>query len=351
MGISEQVAAFLSGFKEKMKSPITGKEMKLSREKRIMHFRKEPFEIAFHYYKDTDSSEQFTSTDLDELNIRQVYNQYREKYNIPFPKEIEKTRETYSLSAAKMSEILGLGTNGYRQYEAGEMPSVSNAKLIRLAEDPKNFMEMVALCSTIDKAGKDKIIQKAQALAEEKKRNIFNENFKEYLLGNYLPGKYSGYRNPDFEKFSGMVIFFAQKLQPFKTKINKLLFYADFLMFKRSCFSISGVQYRAIDMGPVPNNFQSIFEYLGNTGKIEIHYKQFSDGGEGAQFKSRKDHPFQPVLFSDAEMEVLNKVAATFKNTSTHDMIQLSHLEEGWKKNEKKKSNIDYLYAFELNSL
>ncbi|WP_394351640.1 type II toxin-antitoxin system antitoxin SocA domain-containing protein [Lunatibacter salilacus] len=38
--------------------------------------------------------------------------------------------------------------------------------------------------------------------------------------------------------------------------MNKLLFYADFLMFKRSCFSISGVRYKAIDMGPVPFNFQ-----------------------------------------------------------------------------------------------
>ncbi len=56
-----------------MKSPITGKEMLLSKEKRIMQFRKESIEIDFHFYKCVDSGEQFTTTALDELNINQLY--------------------------------------------------------------------------------------------------------------------------------------------------------------------------------------------------------------------------------------------------------------------------------------
>lgn len=71
-----------------MKSPITGKEMKLTRERRSMDFRKEAFEIVFHYYKCEDSGEQFTTTALDEVNTNQVYNQYRDKFNILFPDEI-----------------------------------------------------------------------------------------------------------------------------------------------------------------------------------------------------------------------------------------------------------------------
>ena len=107
-----------------MKSPITGKEMKLTKERRSMDFRKETFEIVFHYYKCVDSGEQFTTTVLDEVNMNQVYNQYRDKFNIPFPDEIIRIKEKYGLSAAKMSEILGFGVNSYRQYEAGEMPNL-----------------------------------------------------------------------------------------------------------------------------------------------------------------------------------------------------------------------------------
>jgi len=334
-----------------MKSPITGKEMKLTKERRSMDFRKETFEVIFHYYKCEDSGEQFTTTSLDEVNINQVYNQYRNKFNILFPDEIIRIREKYGLSAVKISEILGFGVNTYRLYEAGEMPSVANAKLIQMADDPKKFMDMVELCGTLDDKAKNKYLQKGQFLADEKKRNIFNLNFKEYLLGNRLADIYSGYRNPNFEKFTEMVVYFSDKLSPFKTKMNKLLFYADFLMFKQSCFSISGVRYKAIDMGPVPNNFQSIFEYLANKDEIVIYTTEFPNGYTGEQFKARKDRKFNAELFTENELKTLEKVATVFKETSTNGIIEISHLEEAWKKNSKDQSVISYEYAFELNQI
>lgn len=334
-----------------MKSPITNKEMKLTTERRSIDFRKESFEIVFHFYKCEDSGEQFTTLLLDDLNINQVHNQYRDKFNIPFPDEIIRIREKYGLSAVKMSEILGFGVNSYRQYEAGEMPSVANAKLIQLVSDPKKFIDMVELCGTLDEKFKVKFIHKAQLLVEEKKRNIFDLNFKEYLLGNHLADIYSGYRNPNFEKFSEMVIYFSDKISPFKTKMNKLLFYADFLMFKQSCFSISGMRYKAIDMGPVPNNFQSIFEYLANEDEIDICNIEFPNGYVGVQFKARNDRKFNKELFTESELNIIKRVADIFKETSTNDIIQYSHLEEAWKKNKENKSVISYDFAFELNQL
>ena len=334
-----------------MKSPITGLEMKLTKEQRSMIFRKETFDIVFHYFQCEDSGEQFTSAALDELNMNQVYNQYRDKFNIPFPDEINNIRGKYGLSASKMSEILGFGVNSYRQYEAGEIPSVANAKLIQMVDDPQNFMEMTVLCGTLDEKARVKYIQKAIFLAEEKKRNIFNINFKEYLLGNHLADKYSGYRNPNFEKITEMVVYFSDKLSPFKTKMNKLLFYADFLMFKQSCFSISGMRYKAIEMGPVPINFQSIFEYLANKDEIDIFTTEFPQGYIGEQFKAKNDRPFRVELFSENELNVLEKVANVFKPTSTNQIIEISHLEEAWKKNEKNKSVISYEYAFDLNQM
>jgi hypothetical protein len=73
-----------------MKSPLTGSKMELAKERRSMSFRKETFEIIFHYYKCVDSGEQFTTTTLDDVNMNQVYNQYRDKFNIPFPDEISR---------------------------------------------------------------------------------------------------------------------------------------------------------------------------------------------------------------------------------------------------------------------
>ncbi len=332
-----------------MNSPITGKEMKLTKERRAIDFRKEEFEVVFHYYICEESKEKFTTTILDEVNMNQVYNQYRDRFNIPFPDQITRIREKYGLSATKMSEILGFGVNSYRQYEAGEMPSIANAKLIQIVDDPKNFIDMVELCSTIDNRLKSKYIHKAQLLIEERQKNIFNINFKEYLLGNHMADIFSGYRNPNFEKFTEMIVFFSEKVKPYKTKMNKLLFYADFSMFKQSCFSISGVRYKAIDRGPVPTNFQSIFEYLANQNEIVIRTTEFPQGYTGEQFLARKDRPFNPNLFTKNELSTLQLVAKIFKSTSTNEIIELSHLEEGWKKNEKDKTVISYEYSFELN--
>ncbi|MEY3501204.1 MAG: hypothetical protein RL308_2877 [Bacteroidota bacterium] len=334
-----------------MKSPITGKEMTLNTEKRILDFRKETFEVVFHYYKCDDSGEQFTTTNMDDINLNQLYNKYRGKFNIPFPDEITTIRQKYSISASKMAAILGFGTNSYRQYEAGEMPSVSNARLIQMIADPNKFIDMVRLCDALDDTTKEKYIQKAIHLAEERERNSFAFNLKDYLLGNHLADIYSGYRNPNIEKFTEMVVYFSEHIKPYKTKMNKLLFYADFLMFKQSCFSISGVRYNAINMGPVPHNFQSVFEYIANEDEIDIHYYEFPDGGIGEQFVARTDRPFNSSLFSELELDVLKKIVSTFKTTSTNDIIEISHLEKAWQKNEQNKSIISYEYAFELSQI
>ena len=41
-----------------------------------------------------------------------------------------------------MSRILGFGANQYRLYEAGEMPSLSNARLITLIAEKDNFEKL-----------------------------------------------------------------------------------------------------------------------------------------------------------------------------------------------------------------
>ena len=334
-----------------MKSPITGKEMKLVKEQREMTFRKENFEIVFHYYQCEDSGESFTTTALDEVNMNQVYNQYREKFHIPFPDEICRIRKKYGVPAAKMAEILGFGINSYRHYESGEMPSTANAKLIQMINDPQIFREMVELCSSLELKTKRKYIEKAQLLSEEKQRNTPRTHVQEYLLGSPLADRFSGYRNPSLEKLTEMVVFFSHSLSPYKTKLNKLLFYADFLMFKQTCFSISGVRYVAIDLGPVPDNFQSLFEFMANEKNIDITTTEFPSGYSGDLFKGREDRKFNSELFTEVELETLNKVAHLFRDTSTIQTVELSHLEEAWKKNKKDKGVISYEYAFELNLL
>ncbi len=110
-----------------------------------MNYRGESYTYTAHYYLCEDSGERFTTTASDTADMEQVYHQYRQKHGIPEPEEIKAIRMKYKVSAARMSRILGLGANQYRLYEAGEMPSLSNARLILLVADENNFRKLTAL--------------------------------------------------------------------------------------------------------------------------------------------------------------------------------------------------------------
>ncbi|MEX0684738.1 MAG: type II TA system antitoxin MqsA family protein [Balneolales bacterium] len=334
-----------------MKSPISNKEMLIQRTKKTFKFRKEEYSIEYHYFLCEESNEKFTSIELDEVNTNQIYNQYRDKHNLPFPEEIKDIREKYELSASKMAKVLGFGINCYRNYENGEVPSQSNGKLIQLISDPTKFRHLVEL-DELDEKTKNRLIKKVDDLIEKEKNNQFNFELEDYFLGNHLPDIFSGYRKPSIERLAEMIVFFAEHVQPWKTKLNKLLFYADFLHFKKTCYSISGARYRAIDMGPVPNNFNSIFEYVANMDYVDIEFKQFANNSIGEKFKPFSGRKFNYKLFNDRELEVLNLIAKKFKNVRTQKMIDISHRELGWLNNyHNGKKLISYEFGFELNQI
>jgi uncharacterized phage-associated protein len=45
----------------------------------------------------------------------------------------------------------------------------------------------------------------------------------------------------------------------------------------------------------------------------------------------------------------LEEVASRFKNTSTTEIIEISHREKAWIENVEEKRIIDYRYSFDLN--
>lgn len=321
-----------------MKSPVTGKEMQVRNEVTSLVFRKEEFEVVTHYYECKDSGERFSDDRLDELSIVQVHNQYREKYGIPFPDEIRRIREGYGVSASKMSEILGLGANSYRLYEAGEVPSVAIGRLIMSIRNPATFIQQVTASAHFLS---DKEIKKLTEAAET--RNT------QFIIEKIFPSKLNGYRQPDFAKIAGIIAFFQvlRKITLFKTKLNKLLFYADFNAYQLTGYSITGLEYRAIQFGPVPSHFQKMYVNLSEQGQISIDEQYFGNGAYGDEINTNTT--FDQTLFSQEELKVLEFVAKRYGKLSTDDIVKLSHEETAWCDNAEQKALINYRYAFELN--
>ena len=172
-----------------MKSMLTGGEASLIREKDSLEYRGETFEYIHESILDHETQIRYTTTELDGENMERIYVQYRAKHNIPSPKELTEIREMYGLSAAKMSEILGIGTNQYRRYEDGVMPSEAIGKMLRSIQTPAVFLGYVEGCKNqMPEAEYNKLCQKIQKhlIQDLKKSNSiswFRELFSPRILG------------------------------------------------------------------------------------------------------------------------------------------------------------------------
>lgn len=331
-----------------MTSPFTGGEAVLQIEPREYDFRGEKFHIFHHHYMCVDTNQTYTDTRLDELNLNQVYNQYRQKEGIPFPDEITVYRKQYDLGATKMSQILGFGVNMYGRYESGEMPNVSNGRLMTICKDPDFFKNYFEQSASHQFSAKDKeSIYKKILKAIERKQEDSKRKYEEYAaLGNVERGEFTGFATPNLEKAREMVVFFANRCQPFTTKMNKLLFYADFLNYKRTSYSISGMTYQAIQRGPVPLRYDGLY---GNVSDVVVRKDEFFPNDiSGERLVAKKE--FNTSLFSEVELMTLERIANRFKNTPTKDIVLISHAEPAWINNEKDENEISYQHAFDLKA-
>lgn len=310
-------------------------------------YRKEDFKVHKKYYKCQNCKEQFTTDELDNVNINQVYDQYREKYNIPFPEQLIKARESYGLSAAKMAGVLGFGTNIYRNYENGEVPNLSNGTLLNIAMQPKEFLKIVeSKDSLFTKRQFEKTIQNIEklVLADD------NTNYLKKLLWDdrKTPNELSGYSMPSFEKFANIVLFYLEANENiFKVKMNKLLYYTDFLHFKRFGHSISGYMYQAVQMGPVPFRYDAIYDLLTYENFIDFVFADVKSSQVDKPVPLKK---FDKTLFTPGEIEVMDEIFKRFNKINTGELIELSHNEKGWIEENKKKGLISYQkYGYELS--
>ena len=142
------------------------------------------------------------------------------------------------------------------------------------------------------------------------------------------PSEENGYRVFDFEKFSAMVLFFANKSERLlKTKLLKLLNYSDMVFFKENGISISGAKYVHLPYGPVPQNFDLLFGTMSAThvAHIEVEYE---GGYENHEVIPECEVPKN--VLSEKELEVLERVYNKFKNYGSVEISNYSHNEKGY---------------------
>lgn len=255
-----------------MKSPLTGKQMPLIRQKQYLNFRKEEYEIYQHFYVCVDSGGHFSTEALKQLNYIQVQNKYRQQHGIAFCDEIIAIRRGYGLPASRMAEVLGFGVNVYRNYEAGEVPSISNARLIEMCKSSANFLHLVKLMGNF----KDSEYKKLSSKINEKELAGSLPNFQmgETLLRVSTNGVNNGFVAPDQSLILELIRLFTQS-GALKMKWLPLLFFiVDFCNFRSNGMGITGLFYRVEKQMITLPNFMGVVNWACLSGYCNIFVNQ-----------------------------------------------------------------------------
>lgn len=322
-----------------MESPLTGGKMTLQWEWRDMEFRKEKFRVMFPFYKCEDSGEQFTTNESDAVWYAQVHNQYCCKYGIPYPDEIQSLRERYGVSAARMSAILGFGPNQWRLYEQEEIPSVSNGRMIRSVMNPAVFRDLVLNSkSLIGEAECNKILARITGL------NV--DTYVDYetkRLFAFPRGLENGYGDLSLTRLNNVMLYVLNSCKDvWFTKMNKILFYIDFTSYKELGHSITGLAFRAIEYGPVPERWERIYSGFDNI-RQEVRC-----AGDYEGIVLTTTAKCDCGKFTSDEIEIIKTVCQKLGDKSANALSELSHNEVCWQQCHQAHQIIPYWYAFEI---
>lgn len=152
------------------------------------------------------------------------------------------------------------------------------------------------------------------------------------------------------EKLINAIIYFANNTRHCgKTKLLKLLYFLDFMHFKRTAKSVTGLDYFAWEMGPVPAKlFEELSGPMNPDLKKAIHQLP-KDREVFQQIRPKKN--FNPDYFSKNEMKLLEEIAFIFCDAKAEHMVEASHLKnEPWDRTLKEKGvfkKIDYMLALD----
>jgi putative zinc finger/helix-turn-helix YgiT family protein len=287
--------------------------------------------------------------ELDEKNLELAYSVYRKKHNLLMPSDIKEIREKYGLSQRSLGRLLEWGEITVNRYENGAIQDAPHNDILKFISNPDNMLEIYERNNSLLPLYVRKSLKKRiNELMQEQAEPHFRSSLERYLLSNKVADEFSGYKEFDLSKMTNMILYITQFLKDvFKTKINKLLWYVDFLHFKEYSVSISGSNYFHLPYGPVPDNYDLIIGVMMYERLLEKEEITFEEGkivGEKLIALAEYDSS----CFRASELKVMDCVIEYFKEFSSGQISNKSHQEEPYK-NTNENEKISYELSSELS--
>lgn len=134
------------------------------------------------------------------------------------------------------------------------------------------------------------------------------------------------------EKFEELLLYVALKSADDpkfgKTKLNKILYYIDFLAYGKLGVPVTGATYQHRPYGPVPKEILTARDALLERGDAEI---AVVDRFGYPQERLVARRPPNLSLFSDQQVQLIDLVIRALWARSGVEVSELSHAEVGWR--------------------
>ncbi len=185
-----------------------------------------------------------------ERHIRRMFmDKYREQKGIITTSRIMSLRKQLRLNQRDFARLLGLGEITIARYEAGYIPTRSNASRIEQISDINNLVNFY----------------------KENKRDLTDKGQKrvEAYISSYTKVDNGG-RVFDAERFNDLLGYIATLAKEAAVpltlvKCAKILFYSDFMAYKLFNKAISGSSYIRLNFGETPSDFLYLLELSSST--------------------------------------------------------------------------------------
>jgi putative zinc finger/helix-turn-helix YgiT family protein len=245
------------------------------------------------------SGDELSNETFDDETLTKAFAVYRARRGLLQPAEITSIRLKYGLGQKAFARLLGWGEMTLHRYESGSLQNPSQNTLLELARDPRFIRGQLARNDTaLSTRQRADLEVRLAELIEECTEPVAREENAEYLA------------NPSCAaKMREMMVYFAGYPDTFRMKLNKLVFYADFLHYKRHGVAISNLRYVNMQYGPVPVGFYQLQGQLVDDASLREAEIALGDWG-GTVFTAGR--PADVSVLSPSELECMEYVAEYF---------------------------------------
>ena len=286
-------------------------------------------EVSFHSIFDycSNAMEYFETEEMIRANSLAMKDAYRKTMGLLTSNDIVMIREKYGVSQKDFSEILDWGRATITRYENHQVQDRAHDDIIRKIDSaPKWFLEML-------NRSKDRISYKAYIKYKHKANEQFNKKSNQYMI-NHIQAiyadiedyKFTGGVELNLAKVVEMINYLTTYLDCLnKVALMKMLWFSDYLHYKKNGVSISGLAYNFLPKGAVvPKGYDHIVLLDGVNFETVWH-------GANITHKFIPNPNFQIKELTRSEIQTLNDVIHKLGNYNTDEIVDMIHEESAYK--------------------